>query len=103
MTDDRIRREVITRLMCNFHVDAREIERAFGIVFGLYFADEPPRVWPEVLRLGSKTLDIPPGAAAHTAVTRYTVPVDVDALADADEPIAEDEVEAAASLEECGV
>jgi oxygen-independent coproporphyrinogen-3 oxidase len=38
--DDRIRREVILRLMCNFHVEPVEIERAFGIVFDDYFAAE---------------------------------------------------------------
>jgi oxygen-independent coproporphyrinogen III oxidase len=38
--DDRIRREVILRLMCNFHVGMAEIERAFGISFTEYFADE---------------------------------------------------------------
>jgi oxygen-independent coproporphyrinogen-3 oxidase len=38
--DDQIRREVITRLMCNFFVDRRELERRFGIRFEEYFATE---------------------------------------------------------------
>lgn len=38
--DDRIRREVITRLMCNFHLDRGEIENTFGIDFARYFAPE---------------------------------------------------------------
>ena len=38
--DDRIRQEVITRIMCNFHLDRGEIEREFGIDFGEYFARE---------------------------------------------------------------
>jgi oxygen-independent coproporphyrinogen-3 oxidase len=38
--DDRLRREVITRLMCNFWVDRGAIERRFGIDFGAYFAEE---------------------------------------------------------------
>jgi oxygen-independent coproporphyrinogen-3 oxidase len=38
--DDEIRREVITRLMCNFYLDRAEIERRFGIGFGDYFATE---------------------------------------------------------------
>lgn len=38
--DDVIRREVITRLMCNFQLDRREIERKFGIDFETYFAVE---------------------------------------------------------------
>ena len=39
-SDDVIRREVITRIMCNFHLDVREVEAAFGIDFGSYFATE---------------------------------------------------------------
>ncbi len=38
--DDRIRREVITRLMCNFSVAKTEIEESFGIVFDRYFEAE---------------------------------------------------------------
>ena len=37
--DDLIRRDVITRLMCNFHLDVREVERRHGIVFSEYFAE----------------------------------------------------------------
>jgi len=38
--DDRIRRDVITRLMCNFHLDRADVERVHGIDFGTYFARE---------------------------------------------------------------
>ena len=38
--DDEIRRHVITQLMCNFHLDVREVERRFGIVFTGHFARE---------------------------------------------------------------
>jgi oxygen-independent coproporphyrinogen-3 oxidase len=38
--DDLIRREVITRLMCNLHLDQAEIETRFGIDFASYFARE---------------------------------------------------------------
>ena len=38
--DDRIRRDVITRLMCNFHLDRAAVEKAHGIDFASYFADE---------------------------------------------------------------
>lgn len=38
--DDLIRREVITRIMCNFYLDRREVEEQFGIEFGSYFATE---------------------------------------------------------------
>ncbi len=42
--DDRIRRDVITRLMCNLWLDVRAIEREFGIDFGSYFAPELARL-----------------------------------------------------------
>jgi oxygen-independent coproporphyrinogen-3 oxidase len=38
--DDLIRRDVITRLMCNFYLDTLEVERAFAIDFARYFATE---------------------------------------------------------------
>ncbi len=38
--DDRIRRETITRLMCNLWLDTAAIEREFGVVFAAYFATE---------------------------------------------------------------
>ncbi len=38
--DDLLRREVITRLICNFELDFAAIEAAHGIVFRDYFADE---------------------------------------------------------------
>jgi oxygen-independent coproporphyrinogen-3 oxidase len=38
--DDRLRRHVIMRLMCHFHLDVREVERRFGIVFADTFAPE---------------------------------------------------------------
>ena len=38
--DDRIRRRVITDLMCNAYLDVPEVERECGIGFGEYFASE---------------------------------------------------------------
>jgi oxygen-independent coproporphyrinogen-3 oxidase len=38
--DDRVRRDVITRLMCNFHLDKRGVEARHGIDFDAYFAKE---------------------------------------------------------------
>jgi oxygen-independent coproporphyrinogen-3 oxidase len=38
--DDRLRREVITGLMCNFRLDIPELETRFGIRFADYFARE---------------------------------------------------------------
>ena len=38
--DDRIRQHVIRELMCNFHVDHRDVEGRFSIDFADYFASE---------------------------------------------------------------
>ena len=38
--DDLLRRHVITELMCNFHLDVRDVERRFGISFAQVFATE---------------------------------------------------------------
>ena len=38
--DDRLRRAVISRLLCHTVIDKREIEREFGIAFDEYFAPE---------------------------------------------------------------
>lgn len=38
--DDRLRREVITRLICHFELDTRALGAAFGIDFAAYFAAE---------------------------------------------------------------
>ena len=38
--DDALRRHVITELMCNGHLDVREVERRFGVTFAEYFAPE---------------------------------------------------------------
>jgi len=42
--DDLIRREAITRLMCNLWLDTGALEREFGIVFAEYFAAELARL-----------------------------------------------------------
>lgn len=42
--DDEIRRDVIQSLMCNFHLDTRAIERAYGVNFVTYFADSLKRL-----------------------------------------------------------
>ena len=38
--DDRLRRHVITELMCNGHLDVRDVEHRFDIPFAGYFASE---------------------------------------------------------------
>jgi oxygen-independent coproporphyrinogen-3 oxidase len=38
--DDKLRRDVITRLICHFELDQASVEQAHGIVFKEYFANE---------------------------------------------------------------
>ena len=38
--DDRVRRHVITQLMCNFHLDLNDVRARFGIPVSEYFATE---------------------------------------------------------------
>jgi Flp pilus assembly protein TadD len=47
---------------------------------GLYFTDKAPAALPLMVRLGSRTIDIPPGAAEYVVTDSYTLPVDVQAL-----------------------
>jgi oxygen-independent coproporphyrinogen III oxidase len=63
--DDWIRRELILRLMCNFHVDLAEIERAFGLSCADYFAAELAElrepdgpVEHGFVRIGPQTIDV---------------------------------------------
>ncbi len=42
--DDEIRRDVITRLICNFQLDYGAVNRAWGIDFLDYFADAMPKL-----------------------------------------------------------
>ncbi|NOQ34340.1 MAG: oxygen-independent coproporphyrinogen III oxidase [Methylococcaceae bacterium] len=43
-TDDKLRREVITKLICHFNLKFSEIERDFSIKFSDYFAEELKRL-----------------------------------------------------------
>jgi oxygen-independent coproporphyrinogen-3 oxidase len=68
--DDRARRHVITRLMCNAHLDVREVERRFGLSFADAFAGE----LDELTGPGSPTEDgllvVTPDALELTALGR---------------------------------
>ncbi|WP_089725752.1 oxygen-independent coproporphyrinogen III oxidase [Candidatus Thiosymbion oneisti] len=44
--DDEIRRDVITRLICNFALDVPNLEQTWGIEFADYFSDELPKLAP---------------------------------------------------------
>ena len=48
---------------------------------GLYFSNRPPTRTPTILRLGSQSIEIPPGDARYVIRDAYTLPVDADLLA----------------------
>jgi tetratricopeptide (TPR) repeat protein len=47
---------------------------------GLYFTDTPPSTTPIMVRLGSKTIDIPARESNYEVVDRFTLPTDVTVL-----------------------
>jgi tetratricopeptide (TPR) repeat protein len=51
-----------------------------GLSVGFFFSDVPPSRTSVDIKLGSKTIDIPPGDASYTAEDRFVLPVDVDVL-----------------------
>ncbi len=50
------------------------------VSIGLYLTDTAPSTTPVMVRLGSKTIDIPAGEAGYEVVDRFTLPADVTAL-----------------------
>jgi tetratricopeptide (TPR) repeat protein len=68
-------------LVVQLHIVARG--RSAGSVrpmVGLFFTDAPPTRVPMVVKLESKSIDIPAGAGSYVVEDRYVLPVDVDAL-----------------------
>ncbi|HSF20170.1 MAG TPA: tetratricopeptide repeat protein [Vicinamibacteria bacterium] len=47
---------------------------------GLFFSDQPPRIIPVTLRLGSRYFEIPAGTADFTIEDSYLLPVNVEVL-----------------------
>jgi oxygen-independent coproporphyrinogen-3 oxidase len=66
--DDRIRRHVITELMCNGRVAAADVERRFGVRFATYFAAE----LAELSGRGRATLsqDLPPQQSGPASLSQ---------------------------------
>lgn len=65
--DDRVRRHVITELMCNGHIDVPAVERRFGVTFADYFAAELAELSgpgsPQadgLVRIGGGSIDVTP-------------------------------------------
>jgi tetratricopeptide (TPR) repeat protein len=68
-------------LVAQLHLQPTGKTEPLQVTVGFYLTDEPPSRTPVGLRLGSETIDIPPGEPAYTVTDRYVVPVDVELLA----------------------
>lgn len=69
-----------TDIVVQMHLKPSGREEQVQASIGLYLTDTPPLTTPVMLRLGSKTIDIPPGAAAYEVHDSFALPTDVKAL-----------------------
>ena len=62
--DDIIRREVIKKLICNFHLDIKKIEQQFDLVFTDYFAEDIQLLQcfidDQLIELTAQTIEVKP-------------------------------------------
>src|SRR4051812_18526375 len=68
-------------LVVQLHLQPRGKTERVRIEVAFFFTSVPPTRSPVGLRLGSETIDIPPGAADYVVTDRYELPVDVQVLA----------------------
>lgn len=71
--DDRLRRHVITSLMCNGVLDIREVEATFGVRFQSYFADALASLQGDDAPEGDGLLVVTPEALTVTPLGRTFV------------------------------
>lgn len=64
-------------LVVQMHLKPTGRPEAVRVSVGLYFTDTPPSTTPILVRLGSKDIDIPAGAARFDVVDRFTLPTEV--------------------------
>jgi tetratricopeptide (TPR) repeat protein len=67
-------------LVVQMHLKPTGRPESVQISIGLYFSNKPPDASPIVVRLGTRTFDIPAGAENHVVSDSYVLPVDVDVL-----------------------
>jgi tetratricopeptide (TPR) repeat protein len=75
------RLEAASDLVVQLHLQPTGKPEQVQVSVGLFFADAPPVRAPITLRLGSQTIDIPPGAHDHLVSDSYRLPVDAEVLA----------------------
>ena len=69
-----------TDLVIQLHMMPAEHPELVRASVGLFFADTPPTRVPALIKLGSKSIDIPAGEAAFTITDTYELPADMDVL-----------------------
>jgi len=68
-------------LVVQLHLQPIGKPEPLQVSVGLFFTEQAPTRAPVGLRLGSETIDIPPGAQEYVVSDRYELPVDVEVLA----------------------
>ena len=69
-----------TDIVIQMHLKPTGRSESVKASIGLYFTNKAPAIHPVLLRLGSKTIDIPPGESSYVVNDSYTLPVAVKAL-----------------------
>ncbi len=72
--------EPSTDLVLQLHLMPGGKPEEIRATVGLYFTDEPPKKRAAVLQLGSRTIDLPPGASSHAVEDSYVLNADVDVI-----------------------
>jgi tetratricopeptide (TPR) repeat protein len=67
-------------LVIQMHLKPTGRPEAVAASVGLYLTDTPPSTTPLLVRLGSKTIDIPASETRYDVIDRFTFPVDVTAV-----------------------
>ncbi|MGE3518639.1 MAG: tetratricopeptide repeat protein [Vicinamibacterales bacterium] len=75
------RLEAASDLVAQLHLQPTGRPEAIRPSVGFYFTDDRPTRAPVGLRLGSETIDIPPGEASYVVSDEYVLPVDTELLA----------------------
>ena len=69
-----------TDLVLELHLQSSGKPEPVTPIVGLHFAERAPTEVPLMVRLGPRTIDIPPGEARYMTQDSYTLPVDVKVL-----------------------
>ena len=69
-----------TDLVVQMHMLPSDQPESIQAKIGLFFTETPPPRRPALIKLGSKTIDIPAGEPGYTINDTYVLPVDVNVL-----------------------